>query len=203
MHIWHPQALDAFDDYVNLKVTFNNSEAKSSPVWTTAITIPHWILKPKGVPDDPLQSYYDERKVRKHGQIPPQFILDNRNASVSRKSSNWLVKALDPVGGTSQAGKTKLEKHELDLRVSSVVITGDSLGYYWIASVLSPSVKEEKMSAYVEEVQETMQLFVYWQSAGRRLAFIGLLGHVCSDIAREYGSIVLVIEMVLEEKVCP
>jgi hypothetical protein len=186
VHIWHPKALDAFDGYINAKSAFNNSKMNDAQFWITSITIPYWILKPKEIPSDPLRDFHKEKNLRKHGQIPPQSVLDILNSSQSRKN-------LD-----SKANKTK---QELEERVSSVVITGDHLGRFWIASVLSPTVKEQRMSPYVAEVQETMQLFVHWQSAGRRLAFMSLVGHICKDIAREYSSIILVLESFVEEKV--
>lgn len=185
VHIWHPKALDAFDGYINAKGAFNNSKMNDAQFWITSITIPYWILKPKEIPSDPLRDFHKEKNLRKHGHIPPQSVLDILNSSQSRKN-------LD-----SKANKTK---QELEERVSSVVITGDHLGRFWIASVLSPSVKEERMSSYVVEVQETMQLFVHWQSAGRILAFMRLVGHICKDIAREYSSIILVLESFVEEK---
>jgi len=194
VHIWHPQALDTFDDYINSKVGFSNSEANSSQFWITSITIPHWILKPKDLSNDPLRTFHDKRKLRKHGQIPPQRVLENRNLG---KPTGWLGKLLSPGGSASET----VGAEELEERVSSVVVTGDHLGNFWICSVLSPSVKEETMSPRVEEVHNTMKLFLHCPSAGRRLAFVLLVGQVCTDIAREYADIVKFLEKVLEEKV--
>ncbi|KAI9728899.1 MAG: hypothetical protein M1834_007157 [Cirrosporium novae-zelandiae] len=184
IHIWHPRAVDVFNDYIGSRMRFDDSKETRSETWTTSITISHWKLKSEKTKLKAEQASNDERRLfdefRENGQFPPKGL------SESAAPNNEV---------TPQSTGDSLEE-----RSSSVVITGDHLGVFWVCSVLSSSVnksEDHSIQSYASQVEETLQLFVHLQAAGRRLCFVVLVGHLCADLAIEYSNIVSHLENVL------
>ena len=163
------------------------------------ITISHWEFKPKGFPER-LLDLFDE--ARRSGPMPPPKLLE----AVTAISVN-SAQAPSPVSH----GK-KREPNDLDMTCnigeccSSIVITGDPLGSFWTCSIISSLVREElgessdhhSMTDYTNQVKEITQLFIHQQSIGRRLAFVILVGHLCSDLTKEYNKIIEYLEKLMK-----
>jgi hypothetical protein len=69
---------------------------------------------------------------------------------------------------------------------SSLVITGDQHGYFWICSAWSSLTSDENLSKVLAKVPTILQTFLYQQASGRNLIFLILLGHLCEKLNESY-----------------
>ena len=173
--LWHPEASKVFYDYITSRTAFSDSRVQSSELWTTSITISHWLLRPARFPQH-LSDIFDE--MREQGEIPPRKVQESALGSTN------VFRRLKERVQASTANERALEAH-----ASSIVITGDHLGTFWICSVLSTLIDEDSVSRLVGEVKKLTELFIHRQSTGRRLSFIVLVGRLCANMAGEYDRI--------------
>ena len=136
---------------------------------------------------------------RESGEMPPKKISDLL----------WPQKKRGRTGATqNSSSRDQPTTRQLEEQVSTIVLTGDPHGTFWICSILSPLFKDElnaskddpksDTSTCAREIEETVQLFIHRQAVGRRLCFVILVGHLCHLLAEEYGNIVKHLDMVLD-----
>ena len=162
---WHPDALDTFEEYFGISSQFRDTK---EDIWTTTITISHWSIRTSKLPKDTLLHFKEDRKV---GPFPPEKV-----ANLGKEKSK---KGNDP----------KHPSEILEQRSTSLVITGDLLGSFWLCSIWSPLTDAHSLQAHVKSLREIVQLFIHQQAAGRCLVFLILLGHLCENLAKEYEAI--------------
>jgi hypothetical protein len=165
--------LDTFDDYFGATSRF---QERRETVWTTTITISHWCV---GSNDgkDPQQF----KETRKNGDFPPAGIAE--------------------LGGPTYSNRTtpgKAEKYIMEERSSSLVITGDPSGYFWICSIWSSLTEHESLSLLTQSLPPVLQRFINQQVSGRCLVFLILLGHFSEKLAEEYEAILKRLDTIVE-----
>lgn len=91
--------------------------------------------------------------------------------------------------GKSKQRKLKNEKPVIRIieeRSSSLVVTGDSQGFFWLCSVWSSLTKHKHLTVPVNSLPAVLQSFIHQQASGRCLVFLILLGHLCERLAKEH-----------------
>lgn len=156
---------DALDTFGNHFGTASRFLDNRETTWTTSITVSHWSLK---ADEDPVDKF-DEGRYG--GMFPPQKVV-----------------TLVPRGGQGNSEAQKIIE-----RCSSVVITGDQYGYFWICSAWCPLTTDLD-----ENLPSVLQTFLHQQASGRCLIFLILLGHVCEKLANDYGDILNRLDEVVE-----
>jgi hypothetical protein len=128
-------------------------------VWTTTITVSHWSIQNT----DSSKEYpkrFHEGRIK--GDFPPASIANLKSAN-----------------GRSEQGKVQNES-------TSMVVTGDSQGFFWICTIWSSLTKYKHLAASVNSLPAVLQSFIYQQASGRCLVFLILLGHLCERLAKEH-----------------
>jgi hypothetical protein len=173
VYLWHPDAIDTFDDYYGATSRFQD---RRETVWTTTITISHWCVTSNDKRDTP-----QFKEMRKDGDFPPAGIA-----------------ALG--GSTPSAGKMKEKTptYIMEERSSSLVITGDPSGNFWICSIWSSLTEHNSVSALIHSLPQVLQRFINQQACGRCLVFLILLGHVSENLAGEYDTILERLDGIVE-----
>lgn len=136
---------------------------------------------------------------RKHGEMPPKKLSDLVGPD---NKVRWLRIT------QNLSGKEQPRTQQLEEQASTIVFSGDPKGTFWKCSILSPLFRdgpgtskddpELPLAAYVEPVQEIVQLFAHRQAIGRRLSFVMLVGHLCDLLAQEYNRIVTHLDNILD-----
>jgi len=72
---------------------------------------------------------------------------------------------------------------------SSLVITGDQHGYFWICSAWSSLTTDELLSKEISKLPKLLQTFLYQQASGRNLVFLIFLGHLCEKLSGKYDEV--------------
>ena len=90
----------------------------------------------------------------------------------------------------------------MEERSSSLVITGDSSGYFWICSIWSSLTDHEPVSVLIRSLPQVLQRFINQQVSGRCLVFLILLGHFSEKLAEQYDSILKELDGIVELGVC-
>jgi hypothetical protein len=138
-------------------------------VWTTTITVSHWSIQNT----DSSKEYpkrFHEGRIK--GDFPPASIANLKSAN-----------------GRSEQGKVQNEKpiiRVIEERSTSMVVTGDSQGFFWICTIWSSLTKYKHLAASVNSLPAVLQSFIYQQASGRCLVFLILLGHLCERLAKEH-----------------
>lgn len=131
IYMWHPEALDAFDDYFGSISNFTNTV---DDTWTTQITLTHWGLTGAGQLQLPGQ-YYEERNG---GKFPPSAV---QNLAIKERrpdmKSGVLKYSSNPLGKASFSAKLPTEEQFVGEHSSTLVITGDPTGRFWVCSLWS------------------------------------------------------------------
>jgi hypothetical protein len=86
----------------------------------------------------------------------------------------------------------------MEERSSSLVITGDPSGYFWICSIWSSLTEHESLSLLTQFLPRVLQRFVNQQASGRCLVFLILLGHLSEKLAEEYEAILKRLDTIVE-----
>lgn len=176
--MWHPAALDAFDDYFGSVSHFTNTV---DDTWTTQITLTHWALQ-----KTQLLIKYNE--ARKEGSFPP---MDVQNLVLQVKQTEEKVEPKMRTSAFTNTDNLLSGASQIVREYSStLVITGDARGRFWVCSAWSALLEEEKMSAHAQKITRILQLFIHKPSTGRSLVFLFLLGFICENLADEYKKIV-------------
>jgi hypothetical protein len=111
---------------------------------------------------------FDEcRDALKQGHFPPQ--------NVSRRTPQ-----------ADQQDQTPYTRSIIEETCSSLVITGDQHGYFWICSAWSSLTTNHSFSRELEKLPKILQTFLYQQASGRNLVFLLLLGHLCDKLQVKY-----------------
>lgn len=167
IYVWHPDALDGFDNYFGSTSVF--SEHREAVMWTTSITITHWSIRPTSLSKEHVERF---RENRNNGDFPPLSIAQ--------------------LGSTKKQRKTFDNFRSTDVveeRSSSLIITGDFFGHLWICSIWSSLTDSEAISKSVNVLLPVLGQFIHQQACARCLAFLILLGHLCEKLAAEYDMI--------------
>ena len=167
-YVWHPDALDTFDNYFSSNAHFSDIREN---LWTTTVTIPHWrLVKNSNLAITPVSS--------------DQFHEGELNAN--RKD------------GIFSPEPHSIDGVSLEERSSSLVITGDSQGYHWMCSIWSSLLDGEAVQSYTPHFRQVLHLFIHMEATSRCLIFLIILGHICEKLAHEYSRIVKYLDSVAE-----
>ncbi|KAI9736318.1 MAG: hypothetical protein M1834_001204 [Cirrosporium novae-zelandiae] len=187
IYVWHPDALDTFDEYFGSRSRFTDTKPESdSSIWTTSITISHWGFKSKDFPEELSEQFSEQRDT---GPYPPEKLPGPSSKSSSLKGSNDKTSTKSTENSTQKDDEQE-KGTQLEKRSSSIVFTGDPLGHFWTCSMVSSIIDKRHMDKYVLEVQDVSRLFIYRQASGRLLSFLILLGHFCHKLAEDYTVLV-------------
>jgi hypothetical protein len=147
-------------------------------MWATTITISHWSIRPTSITKELLERFEEPRQ---NGDFPPVNVA-RLGAAVNASAKSEMTPLNDIV----------------EERSSSLVITGDSHGYYWICSMWSSLTNYSSISTPIDSLPRVLQLFIHQQACGRCLVFLVLLGHLCEKLAGEYEIIISRLDTVVE-----
>jgi len=142
----------------------------------TTITISHWCIR-----------WSDEKESRRFAE--------------PRKDGYFPPVGIAALGGsttTLRIVRGKLQFCIMEERSSSLVITGDSSGYFWICSIWSSLTDHEPVSVLIRSLPHILQRFINQQASGRCLVFLILLGHFSEKLAGEYDSILKALDTIVE-----
>jgi hypothetical protein len=166
---WHPDALDTFDSYFGSSSRFSDTR---EAMWTTTITISHWSIKEAKLPKAQTDRFYEGRIK---GLFPPDSI-----AALS------LLEAEKGSGKSMSINDKPPKTVEIEERSSSLVVTGDSHGVFWVCTIWSSLTKHKALASHINSLPAILQLFIHQQVSGRCLVFLIILGHLCEKLAEEY-----------------
>jgi hypothetical protein len=175
--MWHVDAIDTYDDHFRNTSHFFDSKEKEQ-TWITSISLSYWGFKRTGSRYNRL---FDER--RDSAEFPPRTV-----ALVGDKAKvHWWQRG-EKENPTSEKEKKK-EKEKIEEGSSSLVISGDRSGSWWICSVISPVLSEGAMQECIESVMPTLDYFIHQPSTGRCVVFLLFLGKMCESLSEEYEHI--------------
>jgi hypothetical protein len=201
--MWHPDALDTFDDHLGILSHFfdatNQLSNGGEDMWITSITISHWRLQNDHERDirkieDKVED--DEKEQRVKAQRLRQG-TDERQAkgesdgSVKAGAAVPLITDFPPKSVSDKRNKTLAQdgrKHQLSTireLSMSLVITGDWMGRCWTCSIISELIDEQAIVKYTDEIKDILQMFIHQQHTGRVLVFLLLLGYLCESLSKE------------------
>ena len=85
-YVWHPDALDTFDNYFGTTSHFADTR---DTLWTSTITISHWKLLKSSQPKDPSNRFHESEinAGRKDGKFPPEKVARSGKILEERSSS--------------------------------------------------------------------------------------------------------------------
>jgi len=195
--IWHPDAIDAIDDYLGDLSRFSDVTTHSlsgQDTWITSMTISHWHLetqaqelirnpeKNQAEATKPLhRSRFAKlwealvRKFSKTAELPRVKVHTSR----SDPRVSMLVADFPPMS----VGMGRLATiRTLSL---TVTITGDLNGLNWICTIISDLFDEGAVFGYANEAAQILQMFIHQQFTGRTLVFALVLGYLCESLAVE------------------
>lgn len=168
IHKWHPDALDAIDDYFGTSTRF--IDYFGSNRWITSISVSHWTIRNRHGDRD--GSYLE--KHRQRGKFPPDNVIE--------------------LGEVSSI----LEQYITEEHSSSLMVTGYPSGHGWILSIWSGVTDTESIASVVKDVAcGVMDKFIHQQATGRCLVFLVFLGHLCNKLAIEYNKLLTELDGVM------
>ena len=194
--MWHPDALDTFDDYLGTLSHFsdNNMCGQSEP-WFTDITISHW--RPHTAPEGALRMLEHEREKKEAQGRQPEYDewLQSHPAADETDPlslpSAMTIKQFPPSsvnderkGETGQKVPTE-PFATMSEECISLVITGDGLGRSWTCTLICDLIDDGMMTTYAKDIRCILQMFIHQQYSGRVLVFAFLLGQICKSLAIE------------------
>lgn len=127
---------------------------------------------------------------RQHGPFPPENITNLTtnpppSAPPTAKDPDYIVEE----------------------QSTSVVLTGDSQGYMWLCSILSPTVDSQSVASVVcdekKGIPRLLRKFIHQQGTARGLVFLLLLGHICERLASGYDVLLKQLDDIMEIGVSP
>jgi hypothetical protein len=201
--MWHPYALDTFDNHLGVLSRFFNATVQLSnggeDVWITSITISHWRLQNDyesyiSKIEDEVEDYQREQRVKEQTRRQE---ADRRQAhgesdeSVKAGAAVPLITDFPPKSVSDKRNKRPAQDgrksrlstiRELSM---SLVITGDKMGRCWTCSIVSELVDEQAVAKYTSDIKDILQMFIHQQNTGRVLVFFLLLGYLCESLSKE------------------
>lgn len=150
-------------------------------MWTTTITISHWSIQNIDSSKDYPKRFHEGRIK---GDFPPASIANLK--LLNRKS----------VQGQLPAEQTIMRV--IEERSTSLVMTGDSQGFFWLCSIWSSLTKHKNLVVPVNSLPAVMQSFIHQQASGRCLVFLILLGHLCERLAKEHEKMLAQLNTVVD-----
>jgi hypothetical protein len=165
IHGWHPDAMDTFDNYFGNSSRFSDTR---DAMWTTTITISHWSIRAADLSKQ-YPARFHEGRIK--GDFPPASIANPKPESKSKQ------------------GKPKKERPAVGVieeRSTSLVVTGDSQGFFWLCTIWSSLTKHKHLEVPVNSLPAVLQCFIHQQASGRCLVFLVLLGHLCERLAKKH-----------------
>jgi hypothetical protein len=201
--MWHPDALDTFDDHLGILSHFFNATNQLSnggeDMWITSITISHWRLQNDHERD--IRKIEDEvEDDEKEQRVKAQRLRQGINERQAKEESDGSVKAgaavplitdFPPKSVSDKRNKTLAQdgrKHQLSTireLSMSLVITGDRMGRCWTCSIVSELIDEQAIAKYTDDIKDILQMFIHQQHTGRILVFLLLLGYLCESLSKE------------------
>jgi len=170
--MWHTEAIDAFNDYFGPVSRF--TEIRDDDTWTTSIVLNYWGLRTQDLPKGIIEKFDEVRG--KDGAFPPDKVADLPDA--------------DDKDVKTKAIKVTNLKDFVEEQSSCLVISGDRQGRFWVCSIWSALVDQQKIRSCMEDIPPLLRQFIYSQPIGRCLIFLFLLGHLCEKLADIYKKFV-------------
>ena len=159
VYMWHPHAIDTFDNYFS---SFSNyADSRDTHEWATTITLVHWAFDPPTYNLDMKSKFPRSRysEDRLQGEYPPRSVrMLSKSDKINRSISDYIEE-----------------------RSSIIVVTGDAKGYMWTCSIWSSLMEPKHLP--VESIKTISELFKHQQSTGRDLVFLALLGCLCERLS--------------------
>lgn len=176
--MWHTDALDAFDDHLGTVSRFFNGQTSngSTDVWITSITIFHWSLEYNA---EAIPKIFEEARGEKSG-FPPIGV-----AGVHRGYLGKLFGFLQKLVWFRPKPEQPPTNPDIGETASTLVITGDEMGFSWTCSVVTSILDESVIAQCSQDTTHILETFIHQQYSGRSLVFIMFLGHICEKFARE------------------
>jgi hypothetical protein len=201
--MWHPDALDTFDDHLGILSHFfdatNQLSNGGDDMWITSITISHWRLQndhernirkiEDEAEDEEKEQRVEARRLRQ--EADERQAKGKSNESVKAGAVVPLITDFPPKSVSDKRNKTLAQdgrKHQLSTireLSMSLVITGDRMGRCWTCSIISELTDEQELVKYADEIKDIMQMFIHQQYTGRALVFLLLLGYLCESLSKE------------------
>lgn len=213
VYMWHPDAIDTFDDHLGELSTFRDttdqSVTGSDNTWISSITIKHWrllgetetmIRKAEKDVDEKERRARLNRNTKKHSFLrlgrkeKPKVVHSEEEEAKAVEEREKDRDFPPPSVPDDRRGSDfllwwnihELNKiHQLSL---SLAITGDAMGRGWTCSVICELFSEEEMMRYTEEASRILQMFIHQQDSARCLVFLMFLGYMCLALAKECDS---------------
>jgi len=212
VYLWHPDAIDTFDDHLGDVSNFYDATVQSltgsEDTWITGITLKHWRLlgddeakvreaERNVESDERLQRLKDRKAIvekmweESTAEEKARWAENSRNSPLGRDMYDYRFppdtvrdsrSAEAPWGRDADPAHRLSTIHELGI---SLIITGDETGKSWTCSIICELFDESQVAKYASEVAHTLQMFIHQQDTGRQLAFLLLLGYVCERLAEE------------------
>jgi hypothetical protein len=137
-------------------------------MWTTTITISHWSIRHTDLTKEYPKRFHEGRTK---GDFPPISIVNLKSESKSKRGEPRNQKPVIRV---------------IEERSSSLVVTGDTQGFFWLCTIWSSLTKHKHLAALVKSLPAVLHSFIHQQASGRCLVFLILLGHLCERLAEEH-----------------
>jgi hypothetical protein len=164
--MWHPEAIDTFDDHFRDSSNFFDSK---QGVWMTIITISFWAFK---------KTEQKDRNIFQEGRDKAPSPPENVALKQEAKGHCW------------QTAKTQnVTTKEIEEGSSSLIFIGDAAGHWWTFSAVSSVLSETAMKSLFRPTQDTLTDFIHQPLSGRCLAFLAFLSSLCESLATEYEAI--------------
>jgi hypothetical protein len=162
--------LDTFENYFGSSSRFADTK---EGIWTTTITISHWSIRPTTLGEYGKYRMDSSTEKRKSGKFPPPNIANLGQRSIEEDALGHD----EPVNIAEE-------------RSTSLVITGDMHGFFWICSIWSSLTKHNPLAVHISTLAPIMRMFIHQRVTGRCLVFLIILGHFCEMLATEYEIII-------------
>lgn len=173
--MWHTLAIDTFDDHFGESSNFFNTNKE---VWITSITISYWSFK-RGY-NGLLDEFHEGRD---EAPFPPKKVIPRL-----KTKERWWKKV----------NEEKITTKRIEERSSSLVISGDTLGNFWMCSVISSVLPEPVMVRAVTAACNSLKEFAHQPETARCLTFLYYLGLLCEYISQEYEDILKELTVVIK-----
>jgi hypothetical protein len=220
VYMWHPDALDTFDNHLGSLSQFFDIPGQQAPrggdeVWGSSISLIHWRLgslsetevrdiesksDAKSTPvlgsRGPKESQTTMRRVLQwlSAHTPASLVGDAGDSENKDKADGATVKFPPPTIIDPRGASQLSQIREVPV---SLVMTGD-WERYWTCTVISELIDEPTASKYADEVHNIMQMFIHQHYTGRVLLFLLLPSHLCESLAIECEKFLEELDQIME-----
>ena len=191
VHMWHPEAVDTFDNYLGTLSHFSDNDAAGkSGVWFTDITISHWRPYTRFENSQNSTEHSVEEKERQGREKEYEEWAKSNPAADEldplKLPSAMIIEQFPPsTVNDERHGEKGDPLSTIDEECISLVMTGDSLGRDWTCTLVCDLMDEHMILEYAKEIKSILQMFIHQQYTGRALTFVFLLGLICKVLAVE------------------